>query len=203
MADISGLGSLKPVEPLNLSNYADVKERTFQLPKAGRHTLQAPPTFPPTAFSRTKTSGALAARIDPKILGGDNDGFEVRYASVFATTYKRDGQTVSSAGDYLRACGYDGTLETEQDIADAIEGTAGTTYDARLDWEARNNRTGFKVRGMKNFPKLADGNYQPWVEDPNDYETDEAGNVKVGSDGSKLHKRIRANVIIDAFYPRS
>lgn len=186
MADLSALGNLNPVQELNLSDgeYQVAKESTFQLPTAGKYTLRAPESFPSTAFSRTKNGGHLLIQIDPTIASGDREGFQVRYQRVSAKQFDRGGKSVSQAGDYLRACGFKGTIKNEQELADAIESTAGLTYEAKLDWQARNNRTGYEVTGMTKFPKNADGTYQSWVEDPT--ETDENGKAK----------RLRANLVI-------
>ena len=187
MADLSHLGGLNPVEALDLANYADNKESTFRLPAKGRYTLRAPESFPPAAFGRTK-GGALSIQIDPTIVGPTSDGFTVRFTKVSAKPFKRDGVTVSQVGDYLRACGFKGTLADEQEIADAVESTAGAIYEANLDWRAY-YKDGFSLQGMQRFPRLADGSYQSWVEHPT--EKDENGNPV----------RVRANLIIDRFVP--
>jgi hypothetical protein len=189
MANISELGNLQPIDVVELGNgYADSKESTFQLPAKGEYVLQAPSEFPDAAFGSTK-AGYLSAQIDPTIVGPAHEGFTVRFTKVSAKPFKRDGVTVSQAGDYLRACGYSGKLANVQDVADAIESTAGTTYKAVLDWRAYNPRTGFSLEGMERFPKAGDGKYQSWVEDPT--EKDENGNPV----------RIRANVNIKRFVP--
>lgn len=188
MADLSHLGGLNPVEALDLENYADNKESTFRLPAKGRYTLRAPESFPPAAFTRTK-AGALSIQIDPTIVGPTHEGFTVRFTKVSAKPFKRDGQTVSQVGDYLRAVGFKGTLSNEQEIADAAELTSGAVYEAKLDWRAYNSKTGFSLQGMERFPKLQDGTYQSWVEDPT--AKDENGNAV----------KVRANLIVDRFIP--
>jgi hypothetical protein len=187
MADISALGNLKPVDTIQVGEgYADAKESTFQLPKKGEYVLTAPESFPPAAFGATK-EGNLSVQIDPTIAGPTNDGFTVRFTKVSAKPFQRGGVTVSQAGDYLRACGFSGQLASAQDVADAIEATAGSTYRAILDWRAYNSKTGFSLEGMERFPKNADGTYQSWVNDPTGL--DENGNPQ----------RVRANVIIKRF----
>ena len=166
MADLSHLGGLNPVEHLDLDNtYPVTKESTFRLPPKGRYTLQAPDSFPPAAFTRTKT-GALSIQIDPTIVGPTHEGFTVRFQKVSAKVFDRDGLKASQVGDYLTSCGFRGTLNDEQAIADAVEATAGVTYEAKLDWKAYNKRTGWSLQGMERFPKLEDGTYQSWVIDP-------------------------------------
>ena len=187
LADISALGNLRPVQPLDLANYKDTKESTFRLPAKGVYTLQAPPEFPTAAFGATK-NGDLSVQIDPTIVDGPHAGFKIRFVKVSAKVYEQDGAQMSQLGNYLRACGYRGPLTTLQEQADAAEQTAGAVYRAKIDWRAFNKNTGFSLQGMERFPKLADGTYQSWVEDPTEKD----------ADGKPV--RVRANLIIDRFY---
>lgn len=189
MADLSHLGGLNPVEQLDLTNYADNKESTFRLPAKGVYTLRAPDSFPPAAFGRTK-AGALSISIDPTIVGGPHDGFTIKFTKVSAKPFLRDGKYVSQVGDYLRSCGFKGILSDEQSIADAVEQTAGSLYQAKIDWRAY-SKSGFSIQGMERFPKNPDGTYQSWVEDPT--LKDENGNPV----------KVRANLIVDRFIPAS
>lgn len=185
MVDLSALGELQPVAELNLSDgvYAEQKESTFSLPPAGKYTLRAPETFPETAFTRTKL-GHLLIQIDPTIAGPDREGFQIRYQRISAKPFERSGEKVSQVGDYLRACGFKGTLKNEQELANAVASTANLTYESKVDWQARNSRTGYEVTGMTKFPKKEDGTYQSWVEDPT--EKDENGKPI----------KLRANLVI-------
>lgn len=176
MADLGHLGGLNPVEALDLDGtYPVAKESTFRLAPKGTYTLRAPDSFPPAAFGRTK-AGALSVQIDPTITGPTDNGTVIRFVKISSKTFDRSGTKVSQIGDYLKACGFSGVLRDEQAIADAIEATAGTTYQAKIDWRAYNKRTGFSLEGMERFPKLADGTYQPWVIDPAEVgKTDDEG----------------------------
>ncbi len=165
MADLTHLGTINPVEALDMTNYTVNKENTFRLPPAGVYTLMAPDSFPQAAFSRTK-GNSLQVQIDPTIVGPTHEGTLVRFVKVSAKPFKRGDQTASVVGDYLAAHGFNGTLSNEQEIADAVEATAGQTYEAKLDWRAYNTRTKFTLEGMTRFPKLADGSYQSWIIDP-------------------------------------
>lgn len=187
MADLSALGNLNPVEPIDMSAYAEVKASTFRLPVAGIYTLQAPESFPQAAYGRTK-KGALSIAVDPTVIGPSNEGFTVRFTKVSATVFKRDGRNVSQVGDYLKACGVTGAFSSEQELADAVEQTAGKVYQAKLDWKVYNTNTGFSLKGMHRFPKLEDGSYQSWVEDPSEKDA-ETGKPK----------RLRANIEVDKY----
>lgn len=188
MADLSALGGLQEVQLLDLTEgiYADAKESTFRLPVKGRYTVQAPDSFPSTAFGRTK-KGALSIQVDPKIIGPTNEGFQLRFTKLYNTTYERQGKPVSSIGDYLRACGWSGILRTEQDMADAVESTANKTYQVEIDWKAY-GKSGFEVKGMEKFPKLADGSHQSWIEDPTDLDPETGKPI-----------RLRANIEVKKY----
>lgn len=177
MADLSHLGGLNPVESLDLANYSEVKEKesSFRLPPKGVYSVQAPSDFPTAAFSRTK-AGSLQVQIDPTIVGPTNEGYLIRFVKISAKVFERNKKMASQVGDYLIACGFRGTLANEQEIADAIESTAGAIYQAKLDWRAYNKRTGWSLEGMERFPKLQDGSYQPWTVDPAEVgKTDDEG----------------------------
>lgn len=181
MADLSHLGGLNPVEALDMANYADNKESTFRLAPKGRYTLSAPASFPPAAFTRTK-AGSLQIQIDPTIVGPTNEGTTVRFVKVSAKTFERSGVKVSIVGDYLRACGFQGPLNNEQQIADAVESTAGVVYEAKLDWRAYSPNV--SLEGMERFPKLPDGSHQSWIDDP------------IAKDENGKPKRVFANLTI-------
>lgn len=193
MINISSLGNLTPVDPLNLSDgtYKDM-EAGFRMPDAGRYTLRAPDEIPSTAFSSSQ-KGALAAQIDPVITGPTSEGLTVRFTKIYSTVYERKGVKVSGIGDYLRACGFKGQLPGDpQAQADAIAETAGRIYEAELDWEARHRESGFTVKGQRNFPKGPDGRPQPWVEHPTEKDPDT---------GEPL--RLRANLVVRRFIAAS
>lgn len=182
---ISELGNLNPIEPLDLNTYPEA--RAFELPKAGVYDLQAPESFPREAFSATKANDLLVA-VPSKILGPTNEGFELRFLRISSKQYpRRDGKIDSKVGEYLRSCGFKGLITDQQAQVDAIESTANLQYKALLDWEARNNSTGYTLRGMTNFPSNGNGGYQSWVADPT--EKDENGQPK----------RLRANLVVTRF----
>lgn len=178
MPDISALGNLNSSEPLDLSMYAEAKESTFQLPKKGEYVLTAPPTIDEKAFGATQ-AGFLSAQVDPIITGPTNEGFQVRYTKVSAKPFKRGDTTVSQMGDYLKACGVEGTVPGDpQSLADLVASTAGRTYRAVLDWRAYDKETGFQVEGMEKFPSDGNGGHTPFITVP-------------GTD-----RQVRANIIV-------
>lgn len=201
MADIGHLGGLQQTEALDLGNYADVKESSFRLPAAGKYTLRTTDSFPQASFGRSK-AGALSIQIDPTIVGPAHENFTIRFTKVSAKTFDRNGKRVSQLGDYLRAVGNTSTFTNEQEQADAVEASAGALFDAQLDWRAYNGATGFSLQGMHRFPKNEDGTYQSWAPDPNDYEKDETGAVKLDAKGNKINKRVRANLVVEKYYPK-
>ncbi len=168
-------------------------KKSFRLPKAGVYTLQAPSSFPSEAFGVARGSGALTVQIDPTIVGPTDEGTVLKFTRVSGKVFQRDGQNVSMLGDYLRACGVQGVFASAQDLADAVELTAGTTYQARLDWSIYKDGGKIKLDGMKNFPvDPATGEYQSWIEHPT--ETEERN-------GELVAKRVYANLRITDFIP--
>jgi len=185
--DISALGQLAPSEAMDLDRYKSASGGAFQMPKAGEYVLRAPDQFTAENFTATR-AGNLQAQIDPTITGPTNEGFQLRRQKFSAKTFDRDGQTVSYLGDYLKACGVTGEVPSDPaDLANAIANTAGRTYRAYCDWEANHYQTGFSVKGMRNFPKDANGEYQSWVMHPTEKD----------ADGSPL--RLRCNLVIKRF----
>lgn len=154
--------------------------------------MRAPESFPSAAFGRTK-AGALSISVDPTIISEPHVGFTIKFTKVSAKPFRRDNKVVSQVGDYLRACGFNGVLGNEQQIADAVETTVGAVYQAKIDWRAYNTKTGFQLQGMERFPKLTDGTgYQSWIEDPTPGAVDE--------NGAKY--KVRANIVVDRFLPQ-
>lgn len=188
MADISHLGGLNPIEPLDLDIYADNKESNFQLPRAGRYTLRVAPEFPQSAFGATK-AGALSITVDPTIVGPTNEGFTIRFTKVSAKQFKRGQGTASQAGDFLRACGLRGKYSSNEAIADAVSQTANRLFEADLDWRAYNKNTGFSVEGMSRFPSDGNGGHLSYFLDPT--EKDESGEAV----------KLRANLVVSRYVP--
>lgn len=183
--DISALGNLLPVEPLDLAAYRDNQEMPA-LPKAGVYTFQAP-EFSETNFTASK-AGALLAQIDPKIVGPTNPGYIVRFTKVSAKQFKRGKETVSQLGDYLRACGNRSKLQDEQAMADAVCETANLTYQAEVEWKAWDKKNQTEILGMEKFPSDGKGGHEPYFYTG---EKDENGN----------DVRLRANLQIIRFIP--
>lgn len=166
MADIGHLGNLAVAEPLDLPQYKDAQE--FRLPKKGRYIVRAPESFGQDAFGATK-AGYLSAQVDPVIVGPTNEGFTCRFTKVSSKTWtdQKTGQTLSQMGKYLKACGVNTLVSGEpQDLANAVESTAGATYQIIGDWRAYNKNTGLEVEGMENFPTDGKGGFLTYVEDP-------------------------------------
>ncbi len=186
-SDISQLGELRPIEPLDLDNYKDNQELP-NLPKAGVYTFQAPDTFPPA--ERSKKSGAALVQIDPKIVGPSTEGYQVRFVKISAKEFKRGQKPVSQMGDYLRACGVTGKFSDEQALLQAIDGTANQTFQAEVDWKVWNKATQTETLGMDKFPSDGNGGHEPYLYTG---EKDENGNPI----------RLRANLTITRFIPAS
>lgn len=188
-ADISALNNLIPTSAIDLDKI--VAKKPFQLPRAGRYSVRAPESFPPTVF-RATAGGHLQVQIDPTIVGPTGEGHSVRFQRVSAKTFDDNGVPTSMLGRYLRACGVTGTIPGDpQEQANLVASTAGAVYEVELDWEAHLRSTGETLKGMKNFPQNPDGTYQSWVD----------STVEKDEDGQP--RRIFANLTIKRFYPKS
>lgn len=195
-ADINALGGLRPVEELDLSNYAD-NQAPKGLPPAGVYTLQAPDSFPPTSFDRAQSSGAITVQIDPKIVGPTNEGYTLRFTKVSAKSWKRGGVPVSQLGDYLRAFGIREKIDSEEKQLALAESTANRVYQAEVDWKGWNKNNKREMLGMENAIPDGKGGYEPYFLDNTDL-------VEVeGADGKKTMepRRLRANLQITRFIP--
>lgn len=202
MADLSHLGDLVPSEAIDLDALTPVKASGSggrPVPPPGRYTVRAPESFPATSFGRSK-AGALLSQIDPTVVGGDFDGYNIRFVKVSAKPFQQrrkiDGveksETTSQVAQYLKACGQRGTMPTmPQDIANAVERTAGQLYEIETDWKV--------------WDKFSQVEYT-LRENPDMFAKDDAGNalpfitVK-DSDGNDF--RLRANVEITRFISAS
>jgi len=196
MIDISELGNLKDAEPLDLDIYRDSQEAQ-PLPHKGRYTVQAPDSFPATAFKAAK-SGYLSAQIDPKIIGPTNEGYTIRFVRVSAKPFKRGGVTVSQLGDYLRATGRRGQVGSDpQAQADAVEQTANQVYQIDADWRAYCTNCGFSIEGEGRFPANGTGEHTPWTVCPNCKDPEDVTFKDEGRDQRQL--ALRANLVVSRY----
>lgn len=206
MASISHLGNLQPSEPIDLSTYTGEKASgtsSFRMPTPGRYTVRAPESFPDTAFSASK-AGALLAQIDPTIVGGEHDGFQIRFVKVSAKTWDRTRkvagvetkETASQLANYLKACGRTGAMPTEpQDQANAVEQTAGQLYEVETDWKIWDSASQQEFTLSKNpdvFARGENGEILPYM-----VVRDNDGQVVLDENGRE--KRLRANLTISRF----
>ena len=189
--DISSLGA-QTTQPLDLSIYPEARKRSG-LPRAGTYTVQAPEVFTEESFRTAASSGNLSARVDPTIVGPSNEGYNIRYVNVSATVYQtRDGKDTSQIGQYLQAFGVKEELTGDpQQAANLVTETAGKTAQVYADWVAEHRPTGYKLRGMKNFPTDAAGAPQSCVEHPDE--------TVVDAEGNRL--RLRANLEVRRWIP--
>ena len=186
MADISGLGTLAPSEPLDLDTYPD-RTAGAGFPRKGVYTLRAPESFPSAAFGKTK-AGNLSIQVDSTIVGPTHEGITIRFQRVSAKTFARNGKVASQVGDFLRACGLKGAVPADpQTVANMVEGTANRTYQARVDWRlfAKGHGEGgtdLVIEGMESFPSDGKGGYLPFVQ----------SKTQLGPDGNP--QMLRANL---------
>jgi hypothetical protein len=187
--------SIAPTESLNLdTDYPTIggtKERKF--PNKGRYTLRTTDSFTEESFAPNKANTALTFAINPVIVGPTQEGYELKFNSgrISGKVYQRKGKPASQLADYLKAVGVTGTVPGDpQAQADIVQGTAGMTFEALLDWRAYDKSTGRSVEGMENFPSDGKGGHLPYL--LSETEVDEEGNAK----------KIWANVEVALFLPK-
>jgi len=183
MPDISALGELKDIQPLDLENFKEVQKPRFTFPRKGTYTLQAPESF---TYSRTN-NGDLSVDVSSTVLGPTNEGLKLRFQRLSAKPFANQPE-ISQVGMYLRAFGIKQKFTNEQELIAAIESTANRPYQAVLDREANHFATRFVLRGEDKFPKDENGEPQSWVEHP----------TELGADG-KEPLRLRANVVVTKY----
>ncbi len=197
-ADISALGNLLPVEPLDMENYQDAQEAR-PLPPEGQYTVRAPESFPSTAFGSTK-AGYLSAQVDPTIVGPTNEGYTLRFTKVSAKTFKRGGVNVSQLGDYLRATGRRNQVGSDpQAQADAVEQTANALYKVDVRWRAYCKNCGFVLEGMTKFPSDGNGGYVPWTACPNCKDPEDTEELAKKEDRPVKQLSIRGNLVVNRY----
>jgi hypothetical protein len=161
-ADISQL-NLKEPDPVDWADYAPASSGPQAPPPAGTYTVVAPDKFSYGA----NAEGRLVVTVDPlKIVGPTNVDKVVRFTRVSSKKYSN--RNASPVGDYLRAHGIQ--LQgnpSNQDIADAVEQTAGRPFTIDLDWEGYDKEAGETVyRTMDEFPDDGKGGKQFIVKTP-------------------------------------
>lgn len=203
MAAISELGGLKPSEPIDLAEYAGQRASGTgfkPVPPPGRYTVRAPAEFPDSAFGPSK-AGFLLAQIDPTVVGGEHDGYQIRFVKVSAKTFPRTVKengierkvTASQVADYLKACGMqDRVPESPTEVKNLVVRTAGQLYEIETDWKVwdKFNQVEYTLATNPDmFARDADtGAVMPFI------------TVK-DTDGND--KRLRANVEITRFIAAS
>ena len=197
MADLNSLSGLKPVETLDTNTYAVQTARTpFRLPTAGEYNLRAADEI---VFDVAQSSGAITSQVDPTIADGEFEGVQVRFtkpsAKVFDRVDRATKQTTKASmiADFLISVGYQGQIPGDpEELKALVSQYQGAQFRAYLDWEAQHRASGFKVKGMRNFPKNPDGTYQSWVNHPTEQVVDPAT-------GEKKPLRLRANLILRSY----
>ena len=193
--DISSLGNLQPTTPIDLSVVPENPKKAFTFPRAGRYVVRAPENITAENFSSTK-AGNLSARVDPTIVGPTNEGYDIRFTNLSAKVYTdpRTSTETSQVAQYLQAFGITDKLDgTPEQAANLIASTAGKTAEVWADWVAEHRASGFKLRGMRNFPADGQGGFQSFVEHPDASVTD--------ADGNRL--RLRANLVVSRWLPKT
>lgn len=169
--DVSALDIDPPNEDY-WGEYSDAATRKGTPPK-GAYYLRMPEKF---SYARTQTGG-LKINIGPLVVvGGEHDGYEIKYPSAVSTT-KFKNSNASSAADVLRnfysSIGPDGKViytgpnpSTKEEWAQAFAAIAGqvTPNPVFCDWEGWDKVARQEYKGARAFPVKADGSPQDFIE---------------------------------------
>lgn len=202
MADINFNNATVTNDELDLDLYPESRDFA-EVPPKGRYTVQAPSTFPPV---KANNSGNLSAQIDPTIVGPTGEGTTIKFDRVSAKVFRRRDGNASQLGDYLKACGVGGKLDSsnEEAINEKLAQTANAVYQVDVDWRAYRKRadgTSFVVEGMERFPLGKDGRPRPWIDDKDEIQKDENGVELKKDDGSPRYAVARANLVVTRRLP--
>lgn len=174
--EISALGQLKPTAALDFSKYPAPKAKSdkprFVLSPAAEYDLRIVTPVTTETLSVSKT-GNLNFKFDAVIVGGPEDGKQVRYQNASAAIYTQDGIEQSRLGNLVRALGgteFPGVGEDGDATPQvtALQSVIGNTFRAYVTWKAEDRKfgTGTKVTGMKNFPLAEGGGHLSYIDIP-------------------------------------
>lgn len=176
MADVNTT-QLREPDPIAADKYVD-SGKIVPIPPKGTYTLTT------TGIEWGATNeGYLQATLTHKVNdpGKAHDGHEVRYHRI--NTKKWPNREGSSMQDYLRAHGVRDIPTSNLQYQALVNGLAGRSFEAGIDWEIYNTEKGVTLKGMESFPVDASGNRQDWVADPTDA-------------GKKLYARARVSFTV-------
>jgi len=171
--------TIRPPDPIQWDKYSDGGAGKV-LPPKGEYTLT------PTKLEVGRTSeGYLQVIVDVTVTdpGKPWDGFLSRFNRF--NTKKWPNREGNGLGDYLRAHGIAGPLETDAQYEAAAQATLNRPFRGVLDWEIYDSATGFKLKGYENFPTDAQGQKVSRV---NNNGTTHFANVRVKYPVSALKK---------------
>lgn len=99
------------------------------------------------------------------VKSGPADGYELRFTRVnvkkFLNKKTNEPGNMSSAGNFIKACGITAKPQSNKEWEAAVGLTKGRIFPLTLDWVAKNKDTGEEVRGYENFPIEIDANGVP------------------------------------------
>lgn len=106
-----------------------------------------------------------------------HDNYEMRYQRV--STKKWPSRESSSILDYLKAHGITARPSTNAEYQALVSSTLNRPFRAVVDWRAYDKASQETVKGMEQFPKRADGSFQPWITAKGGGDTKVFANVEV------------------------
>ena len=156
---VNDLGINPSAPTADWDDYAEASSG-FELPDEGEYTFKAKT---PILLKKEADGGDVkptadgsnaGVRIDPVFLDGAAKGKQLKFQRVWTNVYKsgkRAGKA-SSAGDFLKATGYNGKPGNVGQTVEAVVSSQGKEFKARMAWNADHQVCGFKLSGQNNFP---------------------------------------------------
>lgn len=158
MADINEMN--EAVEPL--MDWDDYEESSKGgekkgFPKPASYTFRTTAEPKVTFYPADKAAGKPAlieVQIDPIVVGGEFDGFEIRYHRENNRKYKGGARAGKASGlaDYFRAVGLKTKPETPEQVEAAAAALANRPFDADMDWNGYCKTCKTKRQSYSDFP---------------------------------------------------
>jgi hypothetical protein len=185
MANISELSLENNGEELDLSNYGVPAEAPkARFPRPGTYQLRTKDVITDEDVQVNSTGDGLKISIDPTIVGPEGEGRKL-YQQVYTKTYTdRRGQTRSSFADFLVSVGTRGRIPADaKGKAELAQQQAGKLFEGKLDWRlfvkgGNEDGSDLEFKSMADFPKDANNEPIPFIEDRNGAIDDKTGRVK-------------------------
>ena len=168
MADLNEVLSNIQDEDVQIDhdNYVDPQEFGPPIPPAIYAFTAGAPDFNPGK------EGWPYAQFTHTVASGDEEGKEIRFATVSTKPFERGGVQVSQATDFLRSCGDTSRPQTKVQTLEALAAQEGKPFKGSVDWEGWCKQCETAIKGQRNFPQDENEVYQSKIDCPTNGCTD-------------------------------